>query len=66
MTPRKYFDQRLLNKDGRFAKDIDYMLAAEYAVETKQINDDVQISLRQTRGQTFQKQNSKCRPHEEI
>lgn len=54
ITPRKYFNQRLLNKDGRFASDIDYLLAAQYAVEAKQVSDDIQISLRQTRGQTFQ------------
>ena len=54
ITVLKYFNQRLLHKDGRFAKDIDYLLAAQYAVEAKQVRDDLQISLRQTRGQTFQ------------
>ena len=36
--------------DGRFAKDIDYLLAAQYAVESKQVNDGINIALRQTRG----------------
>ena len=54
ITPRKYFNSRILNKDGRFAKDIDYLLTAQYSVEAKQLSDDIQISLRQTRGQTFQ------------
>ena len=54
ITPRKYFNQRLLHKDGRFASDIDYLLAAQYAVEAKQVRDDIQITLRQTRGQMFQ------------
>jgi hypothetical protein len=54
ITARKYFNQRLLHKDGRFASDIDYLLAAQYTVEAKQVRDDMQITLRQTRGQTFQ------------
>ena len=53
VTHRKYFNQRLLDVDGRFAKDIDYLLAAQYTVESKQIKDDLQISLRQTHGKTF-------------
>ena len=35
LTPRKYFNQRLLDVDGRFAKDIDYLFAAQYTVEEK-------------------------------
>ena len=35
ITIRKYFNQRLLHVDGRFAKDIEYLLAAQYAVEHK-------------------------------
>ena len=54
ITARKYFNQRLLHKDGRFASDIDYLLAAQYTAEAKQIRDDMQITLRQTCGQTFQ------------
>ena len=56
ITPRKYINQRLLHKDGRFAKDIDYLLAAQSAIEAKQIRGDISISLRQTRGQIFQNQ----------
>ena len=54
ITARKYFNQRLLHKDGRFASDIDYLLAAQYTVEAKQVRDDIQITLQQTCGQTFQ------------
>lgn len=54
ITPRKYFNQRLLNKDGRLASDVDYLLAAPYAVEARQVSDDIKIFLRQMRGQTFQ------------
>ena len=34
---RKYFNQRLLDVDGRFAKDIDYLFVAQYIVEAKQV-----------------------------
>ena len=54
LTPRKYFNQRILNADGRFAKDIEYLLAAQYVVESKQVRDDSYIALRQTRGMMFQ------------
>ncbi|KAI8492052.1 hypothetical protein Bbelb_304250 [Branchiostoma belcheri] len=54
ITPRKFFNQRLLHKDGRFAKDIEYLLTAQYIVEAKQVRDNIQINLRQTRGHTFQ------------
>ena len=35
LTVRKYFNQRLLYADGRFARDIEYLLTARYAVESK-------------------------------
>ena len=37
---RKYFNQRLLNVDGRFARDLDYLFVAQYIVEAKQVLDD--------------------------
>ena len=40
ITYRKYFNQRLLDVDGRFAKDLDYFFVAQYIVESKQIHDD--------------------------
>ena len=39
-TYRKYFNQRLLEADGRFAKDLDYLFVAQYIVEAKQVKDD--------------------------
>ena len=36
---RRYFNQRVLNVDGRFCKDVDYMMAAQFAVESKQLDD---------------------------
>ena len=35
LTVRKYFNQRLLDADGRFAKDVEYLLTAQYAVDSK-------------------------------
>ena len=40
LTYRKYFNQRLLDVDGRFARDLDYLFVAQYIVEAKQIVDD--------------------------
>ena len=40
LTYRKYFNERLLDVDGRFAKDLDYLFVAQYIVESKQILDD--------------------------
>uniref|UniRef100_A0A1X7UC67 Helitron helicase-like domain-containing protein n=1 Tax=Amphimedon queenslandica TaxID=400682 RepID=A0A1X7UC67_AMPQE len=34
---RKYYQQRLLDVDGRFSMDIEYILASQYIVENKQI-----------------------------
>ena len=34
---RKYYQQRLLDVDGRFSRDIEYILASQYIVENKQI-----------------------------
>ena len=55
-TIRKYFYQRLLDADGRFAKDIEYLLTAQYAVESKQVTDDARIMLRQTQGRLYRGQ----------
>ena len=40
LTYRKYFNQRLLDVDGRFARDPDYLSVAQYIVEAKQVLDD--------------------------
>ena len=37
---RKYFNQRLLDQDGRSARDLDCLFVAQYIVEAKQIIDD--------------------------
>ena len=40
ITYRKYFNQRPLDVDGRFARDLDYLFVAQYIVEAKQVFDD--------------------------
>ena len=40
LTYRKYFNQRLFDVDGRFARDLDYLFVAQYIVEAKQVLDD--------------------------
>ena len=40
LTYRKYFNQRLLDVDGRFAKDLDYLFVAQYIVEANQVSGD--------------------------
>ena len=40
LTYRKYFNQRLLDVDGKFAHDLDYLFVAQYIVEAKQVLDD--------------------------
>ena len=50
LTLRKYVNARLLDQDGRFAKDIEYIFGMQYAVEHKQVRDSIGIALRQTRG----------------
>ena len=37
LTCRKYFDQRLSDVDGRFARDLDYLFVAQYIVDAKQV-----------------------------
>ena len=40
LTYRKYFQEHLLDIDGRFSCDLDYLFTAQYIVESKQIFDD--------------------------
>ena len=56
ITVRKFFNQRLLDVDGRFAKDVEYLLAAQYAVEHDQVDNLQSIVIRQMKGRQFQGQ----------
>ena len=40
LTYRRYFSQRLLDVDGRFARDLDYLFVAQYIVEANQVSSD--------------------------
>ena len=48
LTLRKYVNAHLLDQDGHFAKDIQYIFGMQYAVEHKQVTDCIGITLRQT------------------
>ena len=50
ITLQKYVNARLLDQDGRFAKDIEYIFGMQYAVEHKQVKDCISITLRQRKG----------------
>ena len=56
LTVRKYFNQRLLDADGRFWKDVKYLLTAQYAVESKQVADDASIVIRHSKGRLYRGQ----------
>lgn len=50
LTPRKYFVQRLVNKDKRFASDVNYLFFGQFVTEQKQICDNISVAMRQTTG----------------
>ena len=54
ITVGKYANARLLDQDGRFSKDPDYFLTLQYAVEHKQVQDQLNIAIRQTSGRQYQ------------
>ena len=53
LSVRKYYQQRILNVDGRFARNIEYLFCAQYATDLKQIQSDANIALRITKGRTL-------------
>ena len=42
---RKYFQQRLLNVDGHFAQNIEYIFCAQYIADIKQIQSDANLAI---------------------
>ena len=50
LTLRKYVNAHLLDQDGHFVRDIEYIFAMQCVVEHKQVRDSISIALRQTRG----------------
>ena len=53
MGIRKYFQQRLLNCDGRFAKNMEYIFCAQYISDIKQIQGDANMAIWLSRGHTL-------------
>ena len=45
LTIRKYFHQCLLNVDGRFAQNIEYLFCAQYVADIKQIESDATLPI---------------------
>ena len=45
LSLQKYYQQRLLNVDGCFANNIEYLFCAQYVTEIKQIKDSAHIAL---------------------
>ena len=46
ITLKKYFNQRVLNTDPRFARNIDYLFYSQYFTEMKQLVDSANIAMR--------------------
>ena len=50
---RKYFQQWLLNVDGRFVQNIEYLFCAQYIAYIKQIENDATLAICLSRGRTL-------------
>ena len=50
LSMKKYFQCRILNCDGRFAKNIGYLFYAQYRCEAKEVKDSLSIALRKGKG----------------
>ena len=53
LSLRRYYQQRIFNVDGRFAKNIEYLFCAQYASDLKQVQSEANIALRITKGRTL-------------
>ena len=54
---RKYFQQCLLNVDGRFAKNIEYIFCAQYISDIQHIQSDANLAIHLSRGSTLNGKN---------
>lgn len=52
ITLSRYFNNRLMHADRRFAQDTDYIFFSQYLSELKQVIDKTQISLRKSSEKT--------------
>ena len=50
---RKYFQQSLLNVDGRVAQNIEYLFCAQYIADIKQIESDATVAIMLSWGRTL-------------
>ena len=50
---RKYFQQCLLNVDGRFAQNIKYLFCAQYIADIKQIESDATLAIMLSQGRSL-------------
>ena len=50
---RKYFQQCLLNVDGRFAQNIEYLFCAQYRADIKQIESDANLAIMLSQGRAL-------------
>ena len=46
LTPRKYFNQQLLNFSQRFASDLDYIFFAHSVMQKTHMNDQISTAMR--------------------
>ena len=51
ISVKKYFNQRILNFDTRFAASTEYLFYAQYRCESKEVSDCLSIALRKCKGQ---------------
>ena len=51
---RKYFQQCLLQVDGKFAQNIEYLFCAQYIADIKQIESDATLAIMLSSGRTLQ------------
>ena len=49
LSAKKYFNARLLNKDSRFARNVEYLFFAQFITEYKQVMDNISVALRKAR-----------------
>ena len=49
----KYFQQRLLNVDGQFAKNIEYIFCAQHMIDLQHIQSEINLAIRLSRGRTL-------------
>ncbi|KAA0701445.1 ATP-dependent DNA helicase PIF1 [Triplophysa tibetana] len=50
LTLSRYFNNRILHADGRFAQNVEYIFFAQYMSEIEQVMSNVSIALRKGRG----------------